>query len=178
MKRWIIVVLLLATGCSFFKKTKNDIFSLERIPGAVVQVSGTPVAIDNVELPPGFDRKDIIVRKTNNQLDVRGTQQWAATLSQEVLQTLASDLAARLPAGMMIMPGAVKPAAVRAIDVTFEELAAGPESRVVVDARWDRTRHERIEVPIASLDSAEIAKGTSQALAALADRIAAGLAAR
>jgi uncharacterized lipoprotein YmbA len=177
MRKLVVIVVLLA-GCSFFKKTKSDIFSLERIPGTTVQVSGAPVAIDNVELPPGFDRKDIVVRKGNNQLDVRGTQQWGATLSQEVLHALAFDLAARLPAGMVILPGAVKPATVRSIDVAFEEIAAGPDAKVVVDARWGGTRHERIEVPIASLESAEVAKGTSQALAALADRIAAGLAAR
>jgi uncharacterized lipoprotein YmbA len=176
MKR--CVFLLLLTGCSFFSKTKSQIYSLERIPGAAVAITGTPVAIDNVELPPGFDRKDIVVRKANNELDVRGTQQWGATLSQEVLHTLAFDLASRLPAGMVILPGAVKPAAVRSIDVAFEEIAAGPDAKVVVDARWDRTRHERIEVPIASLESANVASGLSQALAGLADRIAAGLAVR
>ena len=177
MRKLVVFVVLLA-GCSFFKKTTSDIFSLERVPGTVVQVTGTPIAIDNIELPPGFDRKDVVVRKANNQLDVRGTQQWGATLSQEVLHTLAFDLAARLPAGMVILPGAIKPAAVRTIDVAFEEIAAGPDAKVVVDARWDRTRHERIEVPIASLESANVASGMSQALAALADRIAAGLAAR
>ena len=174
MRKLLVVVLLLA-GCSFFSKTKSQIYSLERIPGAAVALTGTPVAIDNIELPPGFDRKDIVVRKAGDQLDVRGTQQWGATLSEEVLHTLAFDLAARLPAGMVILPGSVKPAAVRTIDVAFEEIAAGPEARVVVDARWGGARHERIEVPIPSLDSAEVAKGTSQALATLADRIAAGL---
>ena len=177
MRKLVVFVVLLA-GCSFFSSKKSDIFSLERVPGTVVQVTGTPIAIDNIELPPGFDRKDVVVRKANNQLDVRGTQQWGATLSQEVLHTLAFDLAARLPAGMVILPGAIKPAAVRTIDVAFEEIAAGPDAKVVVDARWDRTRHERIEVPIASLESANVASGMSQALAALADRIAAGLAAR
>ena len=176
MKR--CVFLLLLTGCSFFSKTKSQVYSLERIPGTVVAITGVPIAIDNVDLPPGFDRKDIVVRKPNNQLDVRGTQQWGATLSQEVLHTLAFDLAARLPAGMVILPGAIKPATVRSVDIAFEEIAAGPDAKVVVDARWDRTRHERIEVPIASLDSANVASGMSQALATLADRIAAGLAAR
>jgi uncharacterized lipoprotein YmbA len=136
------------------------------------------VGIDTIDLPPGFDRKEIVVRKANNQLDVRGTQQWGAVLSDEVLHTLAFDLASRLPAGMVILPGAAKPATMRAIDVAFEELAAGPDTKVVLDARWGGGHHERIEVPIASLDSANVASGTSQALAQLADRIAAGLAAR
>ena len=76
---------------------------------------------------------------------------------------------------MVIMPGTAKPATTRSLDVAFEELAAGPDARVVVDARWGGTHHERIEVPIQSLDSANVASGTSQAIATLADRIAAGL---
>jgi uncharacterized lipoprotein YmbA len=132
------------------------------------------LAIESIELPPGFDRKDIVVRKANNQLDVRGTQQWSATLGQLVLHTLAFDLADRLPVGMVILPGATKPAAMRSINLVFEEIAAGPDAKVVLDARWE-TRHEHIEVPIASLDSANVANGVSQALAALADRIVVSL---
>jgi hypothetical protein len=66
----------------------------------------------------------------------------------------------------------------RSIDVAFEEIAAGPEAKVIVDARWSQTHHEHIEVPIASLDSANIATGMSQALATLADRIVAQLSAQ
>jgi hypothetical protein len=73
---------------------------------------------------------------------------------------------------MMILPGDTKPANVRAIDVVFEELAAGPDNKVAIDAHIG-TRTEHVEVPIASLDSANVASGTSQALAQLADRIVA-----
>jgi hypothetical protein len=73
----------------------------------------------------------------------------------------------------------------RSVDVAFEELAAGPDARVVLDARWivresarpGVTHHERIAIEIASLESGNIATGMSQALAALADRIVAGLSA-
>ena len=68
------VLLLLAVSCSFLSKTKSTIYSLDRVPGQVVNVRGTPIAINAVELPAGFDRKEIVVRKANNQLDVRGTQ--------------------------------------------------------------------------------------------------------
>jgi uncharacterized lipoprotein YmbA len=173
-----ILLLLLATSCSFFSKTKNTIYSLDRIPpNAVTQISGTPIAINAVELPAGFDRKEIVVRKANNQLDVRGTDQWSATLSNVVLHTLAFDLADRLPQGMVILPGDTRPAAVRPIDVVFEEIAAGPDVKVVIDARLN-TRREHVEVPIASLSSANVASGMSQALAQLADRIVAAFAHR
>jgi uncharacterized lipoprotein YmbA len=172
-----VLLLLLITSCSFFSKTKSTIYTLDRIPGTVVNLSGNPIAINAVELPAGFDRKEIVVRKANNQLDVRGTDQWSATLSNAVLHTLAFDLADRLPQGMVILPGDTRPAAVRPIDVVFEEIAAGPDVKVVIDARLN-TRREHVEVPIASLSSANVASGMSQALAQLADRIVAAFAHR
>jgi uncharacterized lipoprotein YmbA len=181
-----IVSLLLVAGCSFFSRSQSSFYSLERIPPPrpVVSVRGAPIGIDAVELPPGFDRKEIVALKPDHQLDVRGTQQWSANLGELVLHTLAYDLAGRLAEGMVILPGEAMPTgATRSINIAFEELAAGPDAKVVLDARWivreagrpDVTGHERIAVTIASLDSANIASGTSQALAEFADRIAAGL---
>jgi uncharacterized lipoprotein YmbA len=172
--------LLLLAGCSFFSRTKNNIYSLERVPGSMVAAHGLPVSIDSLELPPGFNRREVVVRKADHQLDVRSTEQWSASLQPLVLHTLAFDLAARLPDGMVVLPGQVRPAgAMRAVDVVFEDLAAGPDNAVVLDARWivrpGAPHHDRISIPIASLDSAEIASGVSRALAALADRIAAQL---
>ena len=174
MKRFVLFVLFVVTGCSFFSKTKNNIYTLDRVPGQVTNVLGTPIAINSIELPAGFDRKEIVVRQASNQLDVRGTQQWPATLSDVVLHTLAFDLADRLPPGMMILPGDTPPASVRRIDVVFEDLSAGPDSKIVLDARIGTTP-THIEVPITSLDSQNVASGMSQALAQLADRIVAGL---
>jgi uncharacterized lipoprotein YmbA len=172
--------MLLFAGCSFFSKSKSTIYSLDPIaPAAVVAKRGTPVAIDTVELPPGLDRLEIVVRKANQQLDVRSAELWPANLQPLVLHTLAFDLASRLPEGMVVLPGQSRPAAApRGIDVAFEDLTAGPEKRVTLDAHWTLAgtdHHERIAIDIPSLDSAAVATGTSQALAALADRIAAGV---
>lgn len=172
MKKLLALVLL--AGCSFFSKTKNNIYTIDRVPGQVVTARGTPIAINSIELPAGFDRKEVVVRKANNQLDVRGTQQWPATLSDVVLHTLAFDLADRLPAGMMILPGATKPAAVHGMDVVFEDFSAGPDAKVTLDVRMGTAR-DHIEVPVTSLNSADVATGMSQALAQLADHIVAGL---
>jgi uncharacterized lipoprotein YmbA len=184
--RRMLVLVLLATGCSFFSRTKNTFYSIEPIApaAAVAAARGTPIAIESLELPPGFDRREIIVRKADHQLDVRATEQWSALFSQSVLHALAFDLAKRLPEGMVVLPGALKPdTAIRSIDLALEDLAAGPDAKVVVDARWivheggrpDVTHHERFTVDIKSLDSASVANGMSEALAELANRIAAQL---
>jgi uncharacterized lipoprotein YmbA len=176
MKRFVpFVLFVVISGCSFFSKTKNTIYTLDRVPGTAVAARGTPIAINSIELPPGLDRKEIVVRKANNQLDVRSNQLWASTFSDQVLHTLAYDIADRLPAGMMILPGDTKPASVHAMDIVFEELAAGPDNKVTLDARIN-ARTEHIEVPISSLDSAQVASGIGQALAQLADRIVATMA--
>ncbi|MEA2327945.1 MAG: uncharacterized protein QOE68_2904 [Thermoanaerobaculia bacterium] len=185
MKRIAVLSLLLA-GCGFFSKSQSKFYSLDRIPPATapVAVRGLPVALDGVELPPGLDRREIVVRLANQQLQVRSAEQWSASLQPLVLHTLAFDLADRLPEGMVILPGASRPSGLlRAIDVVFEDFTAGPDTKVVLDGRWimrvsgqpDVTHHERISIDIPSLDSANVASGTSQALAALADRIAAQL---
>lgn len=184
----VFALLLLAAGCSFFGKSKTpSFFSLDRIaPPAVTAARGTPLAISSIELPPGYDRREIVVRKANHQLEIRNMDQWSSTLQPLVLHTLAFDLAARLPEGMVILPGELQPArALRTVDVVIEEFAAGPEARVTLDARWilretgrpEVSHHEQITTD-ASLDSASVATGMSQALAVLADRIAAQVATR
>lgn len=185
----LFVFALLAAGCSFFSRTQSKFYSLDRIPPAtpVASVQGLPIGIDGVELPPGLDRREIVVHQADHQLEVRSTEQWSALLQPLVLHTLAFDLAARLPDGMVVLPGAARPAgAMRSIDVIIEEMSAGPDAKVVLDGRWilkepgrpDVTRHERITIDIASLDSANVASGTSRALASLADRITAQLGAK
>jgi len=180
MRRTLIPLLLL-TGCSFFSRSQSKFYSLDRVAPAaapVAGVQGVPVSIDGVELPPGLDRREIVVRKPDHQLEIRSAEQWSASLKELALHTLAFDLAARLRDGMVILPGATKPAATRSIDVVFEELAAGPDAKVVVDARWTLqgvAHHEQIAVDVPSLDSASVATGTSQAIGILADRIAAAV---
>ena len=174
MKKMLPLIILLA-GCSFFSKTQNKIYSLDRIAGTVTSTtSTTPIAIESLELPPGFDRREIVVRKPNHQLEVRSNELWSASLQELVLHTLAYDLAARLPEGAVVLPGALRPATVRGIDVIIEDIAAGPNTEVVLDGHWVAggvSHREHIAVPIPSLDSANVATGMSQAVAALADRI-------
>jgi uncharacterized lipoprotein YmbA len=185
MRRSIVLLLpLLLAGCGFLSSKPSRFYSLDRIPPAAASSGGRglPIGVE-VVLPPGVDRKEIVVRQADHQLEVRGREQWTATLEPLVLHTLAFDLADRLPEGMVIFPGQAKAGAMRELEVAFEELAPGPERTMILDARWtvhesgrpDVTRHEHIAIDLASLDSAEIATGVSKALAALADRIVAGM---
>ena len=183
--RRLAPLLLLLAGCGFFSKSAPPkLYSLDRLPPTAppaAAVRALPIGIDAVELPPGIDRREIVVRQPDHRLEVRGGEQWSAPFKNLVLHTLAFDLAARLPVGMVIVPGEAKPATMRSIDVAFEELAALSDRTVVADARWvlhepgrpDIAHRDRLVVNVASLDAAQIATGISQALAGLADRMAA-----
>lgn len=173
-------LVLVAAGCGFFSRPKNQFFSLDTIPTeSRVAKSGAPVGIEGIELPPGLDRRGIYIRDENHKIEVRGTHQWTAPLEEMVIHTLAFDLANRLPEGMVILPGQAKPAGVmRSIYVNFEDFAPGPEPVFVLDARWTAggvTHHELIRIDLESMESPAIAAGMSRALATLADRIAAAL---
>jgi uncharacterized lipoprotein YmbA len=181
---FILLVLLslsLAAGCGILKRPPNQFYSLATVPGTVQQTTGLPLGIDGIELPPGFDRRGIILHDADHKLEVRGTHQWAAPLEEMVIHTLAFDLASRLPAGMVVLPGQAKPAAMRSLYVTFSDLAPGPDNVFVLDARWtltttgqpEQSGHERITVPMPSDESPAVVDAMSSALGTLADRIAA-----
>ena len=180
MKRALVVVSLFAASCGLMKRVPNTFYTLDTIPGAAAatNIAGTPIGIDGIELPPGLDRREVTARQSDNKLDVRGHHQWASPLEDMVTHTLSFNLASRLPEGMVVLPGQVKPGAMRSLYVTFEDLAPGPDNVFVLDARWtmgELTRHERITVPLTSNDSAAVVAAMSQALGQLSDRIVAAL---
>lgn len=175
-----IVVLIVMTGCGFFRRPPNTFYSLDVIPPeapAATATAGTPIGLDGIELPPGLDRRGIVLRGADNKLEVRGTHQWASSLEDMVIHTLAFDLANRLPQGAVVLPGQAKPGAMRSLYITFEDLAPGPDNVFVLDARWTMTPnvtgHERITVPLESTESPSVVTAMSRALAMLADRIVA-----
>ena len=186
-----IVVALCAcglAGCGLMKRPQIRTFTLTPMPPAsAVETTAAagvvPLGLAVAELPPGLDRRDVVVRESEHRLDVRGNDLWSAPLGRLVLHTLAVDLAERLPRGSVVLPGQTVPAGgVRSLDLAFAELAAGPEPQVVLDVRWSLAGggpgapglggEERVVEPIDSLDSASVAAGLSRALAALADRLA------
>lgn len=188
MRRLVPLTLVLAlAGCGLFRAQQKAYFTIDALPpaGAAAPAEGLPVGIDTFQLPPPVERREIAVREENGELDVRGRELWAAPLEALVMHALAFDLAARLPEGMVVLPGQAKPVgAMRSVRVIAETFEAGPRPVVVLDARWvlaapgdavGVTTRERIEIPLDSLESAHVAAGMSRALADLADRIAAAL---
>jgi len=183
-KRGLILLCILASGCGFLGRSKNNFYSLETIAPqtALATIGGTPIAVDGIELPPGVDRREIVSKGENHTFKVSNSNLWASPLEEMVIHTLAFNLAGRLPEGMVVLPGQAKPAAMRALYVTFEELTAQPNGEFVLDARWVVTApgvpelagRDRITIA-AGAEPPKIVDAMSNALAQLADRIVAKL---
>ena len=105
MRATAIAFTILLAGCSFLKRPPNQFYSLDTIAGSPRTVTGAPVAIEGIELPPGLDQRGIVVMNADHKVEVRGTNQWTSSLEEMVIHTLAFDLASRLPNGMVVLPG-------------------------------------------------------------------------
>jgi uncharacterized lipoprotein YmbA len=151
---------------------------------AAQSVKIVPIAVGRIDLPPDLDRLSLVRRTGSNRLDVDDTVQWGGPLGQLIQQTLASDLAARLPPDRVILPHAPRPASgpMRFLLVTFQTFSAGPHNQVTLQAHWTlvnaRTRapvagrDADIEVQARSAQGGDIAAAMSRALAQLADQVA------
>jgi uncharacterized lipoprotein YmbA len=180
----ILLLGLSLTGCGSSPST--TFFALEPVPphGAPAPVTGPPVSVDAVRLPPVLDRLELVQLGTADEVDIRQERRWAAPLDRMSREVLARDLAERLPAGMVIAPDAPKPnGPVRGVTVDLEAFAPDSSGRVVLDGEWALATgnppevREREHAHIEAGGTGENqASAMSDALAQLADGIAARLA--
>lgn len=169
----VMIALLLLSSCNFLSKTKSNIYTLDVEPPGpehVIPTLATPIALGSVQLPPGLDRRELVVRKADHQLDIRANDLWPSNLQPLVLHVLAFDLARRLPEGMVVLPGESVRPGTRTIDVVIEDFTADSEGTVTLEATWNGHR-DGARMHMGFTDSAHVAKGMSDALALLAERI-------
>lgn len=174
-------------GCSTSPPTRFITLSTTA-PGAARSLGGAgtaiPVALGAIRLPPDLDRLALVRRIGANRLNINGTVQWGGPLDDLIADTLAFDMAARLPKGEFILPGIPKPRTgnMRFLLVTFQTFVAGPDNRVALRAHWELAdahtrdiivdKDSKINVQASSSEGEDIAGAMSQALGELADQMA------
>jgi uncharacterized protein len=138
MKYRLIPVLALLTlaGCASSPPTR--FYTLDPVGPAAAsrEMAGDPVKIDAVHIPTALDRSAIVRGETDHQLDISSEDRWAGDLAEMIRRVLTQNLAARLPAGMVIAPESPAPENARGVVVdilTFQPQVAG---EVVLDADW------------------------------------------
>jgi hypothetical protein len=145
-----------------------------------------PIRIEPVTLPGELDRLELVRRTTSNRLQIATFDLWAAPLEDMVRHVVADDLAARLSPGAIASvnePAAAEPR--RHLYIGVQEFSGDEHGAVTLHAQWllqtpkaaSQRGSEEVAVTASDATADALAAAMSGALAALADRIAATLAA-
>ena len=121
---------------------KIEFFALEAMP---VQKAPAPVAaaahvqITVVHIPAVLDRQQM-VRVNGTMLTVSDQHRWAAPLAEMIRRVLTQELAARTPAGVVVLPEEPAPNATAQIVVDLLQFDANATGTVVLDGSWSLTQ--------------------------------------
>jgi len=183
----VAFALSLAVLAACGRSAPTQFYTLRAMPPAsAIQAAPTvPIRIARVEVPGTLDRPEIVREQANNQVKVDDLSQWSAPLGQLMRTTLIEDLIKRLPNGRVVPTDAPKPAAT--VDVSVEIVAVHETvGTLSIDVTWTQTRPSgeagattvqtlSLSAPLADRSNAAYAEALSQAMAQLADAIAARL---
>jgi uncharacterized lipoprotein YmbA len=143
------------------------------------------VAVATVALPELIDRAQMVTRTAEHEVVVLENQRWAGPLADDLTRALIADLQRANPgAEFVAAEGPRAPDAAQRIEVQIEELMAGPEPVVSLQASWavrDRS-HKAVgqgrfghkvtmRVPMRG-GAGSISAGYAEAMQALAQAIA------
>jgi uncharacterized lipoprotein YmbA len=143
------------------------------------------VAIAGIGIAKYLDQPEIVRHHSGYELAVAEFEIWAEGVADMVGRVLAEDLAARLPGGTVFVgDGAATVPADTSLELYIDRFDADPDGMVVLNSRWTirrgsgapRLGAERITARPASPGTPDLVAAMSDALAALADRLAAQLA--
>jgi uncharacterized lipoprotein YmbA len=191
LRRLCLVLLAVAlAGCGTSQPTRYYLLS----SGApyTARVSARPeltIGVGPVTLPPYLDRRELVSRASNNELNVAIYHQWAEPLQENFSRVVREDLGQRLGTDRIIrLP--VKRSLRRALEIDYQVVIAvrkfekTPDGSVVLDARWvilDNDKNELIlrsseytQVPMADEYAAQAA-AQSQVLGRLSEQVAAAI---
>jgi uncharacterized lipoprotein YmbA len=136
----LLSVALAAAGCG--SSPKRNFYTLQAPPGpaarTVVSDPNQPViVVGPVTVPDTVDRLQIVVRTSDNRLEISDLNRWAEPLRNEIARVLAADLSRDLGGAEASVQG--------------QEIAAGePDIRVAVDV----LRFESVLGDAATLEAA------------------------
>lgn len=185
MRRTLLVSTILVAGC----------LGPHSDPSAFFLLSPTAVSTDAAEVPvvlglgpidvPGYlDRPQIVVRVSENVIDVAESDRWGEPLVENVMHTLRADLSRLLPGSSYVeYPWYESAAPDYGIAVAIRRFEADLSGAVVLEAKWELTsggevmagRDSRIEEAAVGPDRAAAVAAQSRALATLAAEIAAAV---
>jgi hypothetical protein len=95
-----------------------------------------PVQLAAVHIPPSLDRKQMVRMTGENSVKISETDYWSAPLDLMIRNTLAQDLAARLPKNRMILPEAPAPSGTATLVAVITEFAPSDTGNIRLSGSW------------------------------------------
>jgi uncharacterized protein len=159
-------------------------FTLSDITSSVPPVASpnpVPILLEPIAIPQELDRLEIVSRIGPNRVRIAELDLWAAPLEDQIRRVLSDDLATRVPAHALVDPSEPAGSGQRRLSVSISEFLADESCSVTLRADWtlrgpdvrDQQGSERILVPGNGSCLGPAAAQMSDALAVLADRLAA-----
>ncbi len=135
----IIIVMAFALGCSRTSPTRFYVLSpMERSAINVVRISGKiSVGVGPVSIPDYLDRPQIIVRTSENRLELKEFDKWAGSLKHDVPRVISDDLSTLLGTDKVFTfpwTTSLNPKFEVKIDIT--RFDGNEKGEVVLDAKW------------------------------------------
>ena len=171
---------LLAAACA---SSPDHFYTLNILPDGERGPLSTPsvhVRL-SVTIPALVDRAEMVISTSKNGIVVLDHERWAVPLSDHVSQTLARDIEKRRPDILIGDRGFDQgsPPVTMKVDIVRMSAQRGGQARI--EARWrivdagaatDEFDSAAFEVPLVGDDTATVAQAYSQALSALAEKLA------
>jgi uncharacterized lipoprotein YmbA len=182
----LLALVILLAGCGSSPPSKFYVLTADPVPPrAGAAAAGNTVALGRITLPGALDRPQIARRRGGNEIVFSEAERWAGPLDDMMRRVLADDLAARLPAGVMLVESSAKPAPGVTIALDVSRFDPDESGSVTLTARWEALgpngaplgapRESTIVEPGSGSGAVAVAATMSRAVAALAARIATGL---
>jgi len=180
--------LLVCAACSSGPPVRTYVLVPPLAPKVFALQAASPaerILVRRVLVPDYLDTTDILLRDGTNEVKASVTGRWGERLSQGLTQTLAADLAARLPsfAVILAMPGTAR----RQLLINVNALDLWPDGRCAIAANWTIIDHDAphaLDGGSGTFDSSALGTGVgdarlvdaiSRTLDKLADAIAADI---
>lgn len=126
----------LLCACGHSPSTQFYLLGIVRPSAPATHFVGSPVQLRVVHIPAVLDRAELVSALPGGRLQIDQFRQWGAPMADMIRSVLSQDLAARLPAGMVISPEAPAPPGTRGIVVDVLEFEPEPGGGVVLNAAW------------------------------------------
>jgi uncharacterized lipoprotein YmbA len=145
------------------------------------------VRVEPVVIPPELDRRELVTRSGPYNVRIAESDRWAAPLEDQVRRILSDDLSSRLPPHLLADPN--EPAGNeprRLLSIAIADFYSDAGCAATLRANWTLrsskgdSEHgsEQLQIPGSEPCTGAVPQAMSTALAALADRLAAVIAAQ